>query len=85
MQRYAMLMYTSCAWFFEDLARIEPLQVLRYAGRAVELARGLGCDDPEPALLERLEAARSNRRGRGTGRDLYLRHVTRREPIDVGI
>jgi hypothetical protein len=82
LQRYAMLMYTSCGWFFEDLARIEPIQLLRYAGRAVELARELGWPDCEPGLLERLALARSNRPERGTGRDLYLRHVVARQPAD---
>ena len=30
-QRHALLMYTSCGWFFNDLAGIETVQVLRYA------------------------------------------------------
>ncbi|HSN88426.1 MAG TPA: DUF3536 domain-containing protein, partial [Thermoanaerobaculia bacterium] len=38
LQRQAMLMYTSCGWFFNDLAGIETLQILRYAGRVVQLA-----------------------------------------------
>ena len=40
MQRHAMLMYTSCGWFFNDLAGIETIQVLQYAGRAVQLVMG---------------------------------------------
>jgi hypothetical protein len=75
MQRNAMLMYTSCGWFFDDLARIETVQVIRYAGRAVELARELSGDDPEPEFLGRLESARSNHEDAGSGRDLYKRHV----------
>ncbi len=81
-QRHCMLMYTSCGWFFEDLARLEPLQVLRYAGRAIELARELGLDDPEPGFLARIDPARSNDPERGTARDLYARHVSRRAPLD---
>lgn len=38
MQRHAMLMYTSCGWFFNDLAGVETVQILRYAARAIELA-----------------------------------------------
>jgi hypothetical protein len=38
MQRNAMLMYTSCGWFFSDLSGIETVQVLQYAGRVVQLA-----------------------------------------------
>ena len=38
LQRHAMLMYTSCGWFFDDLSGIETVQVIQYAGRAVQLA-----------------------------------------------
>ena len=82
MQRHSMLMYTSCGWFFDDLARIETIQVMRYAGRAVELAREAAGDDLEREFLDRLEPARSNRQDAGSGRDLYERHVTRRERVD---
>ena len=40
-QRNAMLMYTSCGWFFDDIAGIEPVQVMRYAGRAMQTGGGL--------------------------------------------
>ena len=33
-QRHAMLMYTSCGWFFNDIAGLETVQVMRYAARA---------------------------------------------------
>ena len=69
MQRHAMLMYTSCGWFFNDLAGIETVQVLQYAGRAVQLAR----DGVEEGFLSRLEKARSNEGE--TGRELYEKHV----------
>ena len=81
MQRHLMAMYTSCGWFFEDVARIESIQLLLYAGRAVELACSLGLPDPAPELLTHLERARSNDPDRGTGRDLYVRHVSDREPV----
>ena len=38
MQRNAMLMYTSCGWFFNDISGIETVQVLHYAGRVIQLA-----------------------------------------------
>ena len=40
MQRNAMLMFTSCAWFFDDVSRIETLQVLQYADRVIQIAEG---------------------------------------------
>src|SRR5260370_4477633 len=36
-QRHALLMYTSCGWFFWDLAGIETVQILRYTARALDL------------------------------------------------
>ncbi len=38
LQRHAMLMYTSCGWFFDELSGIETVQCLQYAGRVVQLA-----------------------------------------------
>ncbi len=75
MQRHAMFMYTSCGWFFDDLAGIEAVQVLRYAGRAAQLADQLFGSQCERALLRRLAWARSNDPAAGTGRDLYEARV----------
>ena len=75
LERHAMLMYTSCGWFFNDLAGIETTQVLRYAGRVVQLARELFEDEVEPRFLRLLERAKSNDPAAGTGRDLYEKHV----------
>jgi hypothetical protein len=36
MQRAAMLMYTSCGWFFADISGIETVQVMKYAGRVLD-------------------------------------------------
>ena len=41
LQRQSMLMYTSCGWFFDDLAGIETVQVMSYAGRVLQLVREL--------------------------------------------
>jgi Domain of unknown function (DUF3536)/Glycosyl hydrolase family 57 len=75
LQRHLMLMYTSCGWFFNDLAGIETIQILQYAGRAVQLAEQLFATPVEERFLRLLEEARSNDPNAGTGRDLYLRHV----------
>jgi alpha-amylase/alpha-mannosidase (GH57 family) len=75
LQRHALLMYTSCGWFFNDLGGIETVQILRYAGRVVQLARELLGVDVEPELLRRLEKAKSNVAATGSGRDLYERLV----------
>ena len=44
LQRHSLMMFTSCGWFFDSLSRLEPVQVLLYAARTLELARALGVD-----------------------------------------
>jgi len=78
MARHAMLMYTSCGWFFDDLAGIETVQCLRYAARTAELLDGLGdvgVAPIEPALIDRLSAAHANLPQDGDGRRVWARHV----------
>jgi hypothetical protein len=76
MQRHAQLMYTSCGWFFDELSGLETLQVLQYAGRAVQLARKLGAGDQiEHRFLERLARAVGNLSDPADGRRCYERFV----------
>jgi hypothetical protein len=70
-QRHAMLMYTSCGWFFDDLSGIETVQVIQYAGRMVQLAQELFGDDAEEKFLSIMEKAKSNVRKMGDGRHIY--------------
>jgi len=60
MQRHAMLMYTSCGWFFDDPSGLETTQILRYAARAVELAPVSVRGPIESELLQSLERVPSN-------------------------
>jgi hypothetical protein len=76
LQRHAMLMYTSCGWFFNDVSGIETVQVLQYAGRVVQLAERLFGVDLEAGFLERLELAKSNLPEHGTARSIYEQQVT---------
>lgn len=75
LQRHAMLMYTSCGWFFDDLSGIETVQVIQYAGRVVQLAQELFGDDTEQRFLELLEKAKSNIADQGDGRRIYENYV----------
>jgi len=75
LQRYAMLMYTSCGWFFDELSGIETVPVIQYAGRAVQLAKELFSDDIEPHFLERLKLAKSNIPEHGDGHRIYDKFV----------
>ena len=64
-------MYTSCGWFFNDLAGLETVQILRYAARAVDLYQELGEGPPVDDLLVALAEARSNDPHAGDGRQLW--------------
>ena len=75
MQRSALLMFTSCGWFFSDLAGIETIQVLRYAARVIDLMNQLGLDPPRREFLELLAEAKSNRPEKGNGSDLFIRII----------
>jgi hypothetical protein len=75
MQRWAVASFASCAWFFDELTRIEPVNALTYALRAMDLARDAGMPDPEPRFLAELEKAVSNDPAMGTGRDVWERVV----------
>lgn len=71
LQRHAMLMYTSCGWFFDELYGIETLQIMRYAGRMLQLAEELFGDTLEPHFQELLELAKSNVPRYSDGRRIY--------------
>ncbi len=71
MQRWAVSSFASCAWFFDELTRIEPVNALTYALRSMDLARATGMADPECRFLRELEKAVSNDPAMGTGRDVW--------------
>jgi len=75
LQRHALLMYTSCGWFFDELSGIETVQVIQYAGRVVQLAEELFGDDAETHFLELLGQAKSNIPEHGDGRQIYQKLV----------
>ena len=75
MERQRMLMYTSCGWFFDDLAGLEPVQNLKYAALALRYFRQLGGGAPETELLRRLEAAPADGSPDGDGAGVYRRLV----------
>ena len=71
MQRNAMLMYTSCGWFFDEISGIENTQVLQYASRAIQLAEELSGVSLEPIFLKHLQSAASNIPSYGNGANVY--------------
>ncbi|QEN07913.1 DUF3536 domain-containing protein [Oceanispirochaeta crateris] len=70
-QKFSMLMFTSCAWFFSDISGVEPLQNLMYAARLIDLYSPFYSNSPESAFLEKLSMAHSNIPEKGNGAVLY--------------
>lgn len=75
MQRHSLLMFASCGWFFSELSGIETVQVLKYAGRAIQLARELVGVDLEQIFKDSLARAPSNIPEMGDGARIYDRFV----------
>jgi alpha-amylase/alpha-mannosidase (GH57 family) len=71
LQRHAMLMYTSCGWFFDEISGIETVQILAYAARAIELAEQLFEDELETGFLQGIAKAKSNVPSQEDGRRIY--------------
>ncbi|MDQ3878578.1 MAG: DUF3536 domain-containing protein [Actinomycetota bacterium] len=71
LQRNAMAMFTSCAWFFNDVGGIETVQILRYAARVFDLLEQLDGMRPLQPFLDTLKRARSNDPDIGTATDVF--------------
>ncbi len=82
LQRYAMLMYTSCGWFFDEVSGIETVQVIQYAARALQLAKEALGMDLESQFLEKLKHAKSNIPEHEDARRVYQKLV---KPTMVGL
>ena len=74
-QRQAMLMYTSCGWFFAEISGLETTQIMKYASRAIQLAADFTDRDIESGFTNILAEAKSNINNFGTGKDIYERFV----------
>jgi len=77
LERDALRMFTSCGWFFDDIAGLEARQVLRYAAHAIDLA---GAERPrlEAGFLEHLARIPTNDPQRASGRELFAHAVRSR-------
>jgi alpha-amylase/alpha-mannosidase (GH57 family) len=75
MQRHALLMYTSCGWFFDEVSGIETVQILQYACRAIQLLHQTAGADFEEEFIRRLELAPSNVPAYDNAGNVYRRQV----------
>lgn len=74
-QRHAMLMFTSCAWFVDELSSPEAMQVMAHASRAMQLARLATGVDFEPEFVKQLSQAKSNLPAQGDGGTIYDKRI----------
>lgn len=81
-QRNALLMYTSCGWFFDDISGIETVQIIKYAARVIQLVKRICNEDLELGFIERLGKAKSNVAEANNGARIYKIYV---EPSIVDI
>jgi len=75
MQRDAMLMYTSCGWFFDDIWGIETLQVMQYAARAMQLHEEVANINLLTEFKDILKEAPANLKGLSNGSEVYKAYV----------
>jgi len=75
MQKFAMLMYTSCGWFFSEISGIETVKILEYAARAMEITEEITNYSLEEKFLQILSKADSNLKEYKDGKDVYLKLV----------
>ncbi len=75
MERHGQLMFTSCAWFFDEISGIETVQVLKLAARAIQLAEKNFHVLLEEEFLGLLEQAPSNHPDIRNGRELWKKEV----------
>jgi alpha-amylase/alpha-mannosidase (GH57 family) len=81
-QRNALLMYTSCGWFFDDISGIETVQIIKYAARVIQLVEYVNDMDFELGFIEILGKAKSNVPEANNGARIYKLYV---EPSIVDI
>lgn len=74
-QRQALLMYTSCGWFFSEISGIETVQIMKYAARAMQLAASFTKKNLDKKFTDILVEAKSNIAEHGTGKDIFERFV----------
>ncbi len=71
-QKYKHFSYTSCGWFFNDLAGLEPRQNITYALMAAQLCQQFNGGELMINLLDDLSKAKANRKQDGNGQSLAM-------------
>ncbi len=85
MEEQMLAAYASCAWFFDELSRIEPVNSLTYALHALELRQQTGGGDIPQAFWDTLEQAHSNKQEEGNGKTLFKNRVLPRRETSASL
>jgi hypothetical protein len=80
----ALALLTSCAWFFDDIGGLEPLQTMRYAAHAIDQV-GPEARRLDSGFAQRLSAAESNDPAVGDGRCMFLELARPRVPAPARV
>ncbi|MFO7816532.1 MAG: DUF3536 domain-containing protein [Thermodesulfobacteriota bacterium] len=75
MQRHCLAAFASCAWFFDDIYRLEPMNGLTSALRAMQLLEETSGPNLREGFLKILEEAESNRECAGDGRKIWKKDI----------
>ncbi len=71
MERHTLRMFTSCGWFFADMAGLETVLILQHASRAIQFAEEFSGPEVERRFLQILSLGRSNLPEMGDGHQIY--------------
>ncbi len=70
MYKNSLLMFTSCGWYFDDISGLESIQIMKYAGRILQLFERFHINYSED-YLKIIEVAESNFKSKGNGRSIF--------------
>jgi hypothetical protein len=73
LERATLRLFTSCAWFFDEVDRIEVRQVLRYAARVLELSGAAARLAPD--FVQWLTPATNGNAGAPSAGDVFVREA----------
>jgi len=75
MLKYTLFSFTSCAWFWEDISRIEAVANMSFALKAIQLYKKLSGEDILEDFLKILEQAPTNNPKFKNGREIFETYV----------
>ncbi|MCG8529869.1 MAG: DUF3536 domain-containing protein [Desulfovibrionales bacterium] len=85
MQEQALASFASCAWFFDELTRIEPKNAISFGLHALDILSELEGHSRIDDFADILEAAVSNKPEKETGKELFYERILPRRETDASI